>query len=382
MLRRVLPALLAGTAALALSTPATAASAVSFQVLGEVPVPGGLTFDGATFGGLSGVDYDTASGTWRAISNDGSNHGPARFYDLNLGTTGTALQAKVSANSASSCVSGGQVDLLRADGTQYPPTASAGADTVAPEAIRYDPTTKNVFWANQGVNNSSLSVDPAVRESGATDGKIVTQLTVPTSQKSAGGVSGIRDGEGMSGFTFAPNGLLGVSTVAGPLVQDGPNPTATAGAYTRITGQSRLFGFAISWQYAYPLDALPLTDANGNGTNLVSDILSIDTTHYLVMETATAPGKGYSVRVYEVDDSSATSVRDVPALAGKTFTPVTKTLLLDMSTLNLQGGVANFSGLTWGPTLSNGDRSLVFVSDNGFNSQTPTQVLALDVHGI
>jgi hypothetical protein len=114
----------------------------------------------------------------------------------------------------------------------------------------------------------------------------------------------------------------------------------------------------------------------------VSDILSVDATHFLVMETATAPGKGYSVRVYEVDDSNATSVRDVPALAGQTFTPVTKTLLLDMSTLNLPGGVANFSGLTWGPTLSNGDRSLVLVSDNGFNSHTPTEVLALDAHGI
>lgn len=390
MLRRVVPALVVGAAAVLVASPAMAATGVSqnavsntvgFQVLGEAAVPGGLTFDGATFGGLSGVDYDQASGTWRAITDDGSNHGPARFYYLNLGTTGSALKANVS-SSASSNISGGQVTLLRADGTPYPPSATAGTDTVEPEAIRYDPTTQNVFWANEGVNDSTVSVDPSVRESNATTGQFASQLTVSTPLVSTGGTTGIRDGEGLSGFTFANNGILGVSTVAGPLAQDGANPTATTGAYTRITGESRSFGFHVIWQYAYPLDALPLTDASGNGTNQVSDILSVDSTHYLVLETATAPGEGYNVRLYEVNTAGATNVAGKASLAGQTFTPVTKTLLLNFSSLNLPCGVANFSGLTWGPTLSNGDKSLVLVSDNGFDSKTPTRVLALDVSGL
>lgn len=381
MLRRVLPALVAGAAAVVLATPATAATGPTFQVIGEVGVPN-LTFGGSTFGGLSGVDYDPASGTWRAISDDGSNHGPARFYYLNLGSTGSALKADVQSSGTSSTIGAGQVTLKRADGTPYPPTATAGADTVQPEGIRYDPQTQNVFWPNAGVNNGSLSVDPGVRESSASTGQIATQLPVPVSQHSTGGTSGIRDGEGPSGFAFANNGAIGVSTLAGPLVQDGPNPTSTAGAYTRFTGYSRLFNFAIAFQYAYQLDALPLTDQNGNGTNVVSDILSIDTNHFIVMETATAPGKGYDVRLYEVDDTNATNVNRVTTLNGATFTPLTKTLLLDLSTLNLSGGVANFSGLTWGPTLPNGDRSLVLVSDNGFDPHTPTKVLALDVNGI
>lgn len=385
MLRRFVPALVAGATAVLLASPAMAATpaTVGFQVLGEVSVPGGLTINGATFGGLSGVDYDPASGTWRAISEDGSNHGPARFYYLNLGSTGSALKTNVATRAAAaSTVSAGQVTLLRADGTPYPPTATAGADTVAPEAIRYDPTTQNVFWANAGVNDSTLSVDPAVQESNATTGQFASALTVSTPLRSTSGTTGVRDGEGLSGFTFANNGIIGVSTVAGPLVQDGANPTATTGADTRITGQSRSFGFHVIWQYAYPLDALPLTDANGNGTNVVSDILSVDATHYVVMETATAPGKGYDVRLYEVDTAGATNVAGKAALAGQTFTPVTKTLLTDLKSLNLPCGVANFAGLTWGPTLANGDRSLVLVSDNGFDAHTATSVLALDVSGI
>ena len=65
------------------------------------------------------------------------------------------------------------------------------------------------------------------------------------------------------------------------------------------------------------------------------------------------------------------------ALAGQTFTPVTRTLLTDLSSLNLPCGVADFAGLTWGPTLANGDRSLVLVSDNGFDAHTATRVLAV-----
>ncbi|HEY3607839.1 MAG TPA: esterase-like activity of phytase family protein [Pseudonocardiaceae bacterium] len=389
MLRRVVPAVLTGAALVLGALPAQAASApaagsVGFQLLGDLPVPGSLSFNGVPFGGLSGIDYDAANNTWRAISSDSSDHGPARFYFLNLGTSGAQLGTNVSSSASTAAtaqgISAGQVTLLRADGTPYPPSATAGADTVQPEAIRFDPTTGDVFWANEGVHNSTLTENPAVRES-TTDGHFVKQLPGAT-QEAGSATTGIRDGEGLTGLTFSSNGLLAVATLGGPLLQDGPNPTATSGAVTRIMGHSRILGGLPLVQFAYPLSALPLTDANGNGTNIVSDILAVDTTHYLVLETATAPGKGNSVRLYEIDTTGATNVTTVKSLSGATFTPVSKTLLLDFATLHLSGGVANYSGLTFGPTLSNGDRSLVLVSDNGFSASVATHILALDVHGI
>ncbi len=380
MLRRVVPAVLTGAALVLGALPAQAAPAagsVGFQLLGDLPVPGSLSFNGVPFGGLSGVDYDAASNTWRAISSDSSDHGPARFYTLNLGSSGAQLKTSVS---SSVRISAGQVTLLRADGTPYPPSATAGTDTVKPEAIRFDPTTGDVFWANEGVNNSTLTENPAVRES-TTDGHLVKQLPGAT-QEAGTATTGIRDGEGLTGLTFSTNGLLAVATLGGPLLQDGPDPTATSGAVTRIMGHSRILNGLPLVQFAYPLSALPLTDASGNGTNIVSDILAVDTTHYLVLETATAPGKGNSVRLYEIDTTGATNVTTVKSLSGATFTPVSKTLLLDFATLHLSGGVANYSGLTFGPMLANGDRSLVLVSDNGFSASVATHVLALDVHGI
>ena len=265
------------------------------------------------------------------------------------------------------------------DGPNHKVSATAGQDTVHPEGIAYDPTTGNVFWADEGANNTLLAIDPTVREAG-TDGSYVATLPVSGALHSTG-TSGIRDGEGLSGVAFSSNGQVAVSTVAGPLLQDGPNPTATTGGYARIVLQNRLLGFRPLAQYAYPLDALPLTDANGNGTNEIADILPVDTTHYLVLEHGTAAGKGNSVRLYEIDTTNATNVTTLTSLAGATFTPVSKTLLVDFATLHL-GNVANFSGLTWGPTLPNGEKTLVLVSDNNFDSHTSTQFLALAVSGL
>ena len=382
MRRRILPLLVAGSAAVLCSVPAVAAAdtttGFTARPIGEISIPGGLTVNGSTFGGLSGIDYDASTGTWRAISEDASDHGPARFYYLNLGTSSSTMKTAMSAAQHSpSAISAGVVALQRADGTDYPPSATAGQDTVHPEDIRYDPATQNVFWADSGENNATLNIGPTLRESTPAGG-FVADLATPSRLQNTGAGTGIRDGEGLSGLTFSSNGLLAVSTVAGPLQQDGANPTATTGAYTRIVAQSRTLGWRSIAQYAYPLDALPLTDASGNGSNEVAGILAVDATHYLVLERATAPGAGNSVRLYEADITNATNVTAVSALAGATFTPAAKTLLLDLSTLHL-GCVPNFSGLTWGPTLANGDRSLILVSDNGFDTGTPTTFLALDV---
>ena len=363
MLTRLVPALAVAAVAVPLAlagaaqaapdqaAPAQAAPAggLGFRVLSEALIPG-LKLNGTTFGGLSGVDYDAADNTWRAISEDRSDHGPARFYSLSLGVSTSAMSASVNA---------GTVALLRKDGTTYPPSATAGTDTVQPQAIRYDATTKNVFWAEAGENTSTLAVDPSLRESSAT-GQFVAQLPASNRLKSTG-TAGIQPGRGLSGLTFSTNNALAVSTVAGPLVQDGAG-------FTRITAQSRALSWNIVWQYTYPLDVL--------AGDQVVDILAVDTTHYFVLERA----DGDNVRLYEIDVTGATNVAGVQTLSGATFTPVSKKPVLDFASLRLCRPAA-FSGLTWGPALNNGERTLVFVSDNGFDRRTDTEILALAVSG-
>jgi hypothetical protein len=43
------------------------------------------------------------------------------------------------------------------------------------------------------------------------------------------------------------------------------------------------------------------------------------------------------------------------------------------------GYVDNIEGISWGPKLANGHRSLILVSDNNFNPDQRTQFLAFEV---
>ena len=93
---------------------------------------------------------------------------------------------------------------------------------------------------------------------------------------------------------------------------------------------------------------------------------------------------GNQVRLYEVNVSAASDVLNTAALAGATYTPVTKRLVLDFETLKARlGGIANLEGMTFGPKLANGRDLLVVVADDNFPTADSVtdrnQVLAFEV---
>ena len=57
--------------------------------------------------------------------------------------------------------------------------------------------------------------------------------------------------------------------------------------------------------------------------------------------------------------------------------PITKKLLLDMTSLNRF--IDNIEGVTFGPTLPNGHRSLIFVADDNFANYQKQQFLLFEV---
>ena len=84
------------------------------------------------------------------------------------------------------------------------------------------------------------------------------------------------------------------------------------------------------------------------------------------------------VRVYEMETQGATDIASIPALAGAAYVPARKRLLLDLERIGL-ARVDNIEGISWGPRLANGRRSLVMISDDNFNAQQVTQILAFEV---
>ena len=66
------------------------------------------------------------------------------------------------------------------------------------------------------------------------------------------------------------------------------------------------------------------------------------------------------------------SIEQLPADLGD-LQPIQKQPLLDLSELGIE--VKNLEGMTFGPNFADGSRSLILMSDNGFDRNEPSQFL-------
>ena len=366
----LLVACLIATAGSASADPATLRS---LRFLGATTMPNDAMVDGTLVGGLSGLDYNPATDTWAIISDDKSDKAPARFYlgriDLTDGTPKVTLDHAVV--------------LQQADGNPYP-NAKTGGEVPDPESIRFDPAGAVLWWSTEA--DRKLGVSPFVRKTGL-DGTFKADLALPPMFKIGKDPErGPRSNLGFEGLSFTPRQdalWLGMESA---LIEDGPIPTTAAGTVSRFTKfdkSGRLLA-----QYAYPVDPIQAVPKGKNADNGVSEILALDDNRLLVLERSGVEGADgvwtLYIRIYEADVGKATDVAEVPALAGARFAPMTKHLVLDLSKLPELGSAAlpkidNIEGMSFGPDLPNGHRSLVLVSDNNFNPDQITQFLAFEV---
>lgn len=348
-------ALLVAVLLTAVTAPvATANPAPRVELIGETTLPHAMRFEGTTVGGLSGIDHDPATGDYLLISDDRSQEQPARTY------TGRFDGGEFHLT--------GTHPLLRPDGSTYPP------GSVDPEDVRHDPWSGRAWWTSEGERDERL-IDPTIRSAGA-DGRYTGGVPVADNLRMAP-ETGPEQNESLEGLTFAAGGSLLVTAMEGPLVQDGESPTTEHGALSRLTVQDR--SGRVLGQHAYPLDPVfaesPTGDAGDNG---ISAILSDERGGYLVVERSYVSGVGNSIRIYRADPRGATDVQHVDSLADAKVRPVRKRLLVDLSDFDL-GTVDNIEGITRGPRLPDGRRTLVLVSDDNFSEAQTTQLITLAV---
>ncbi|HEY1151115.1 MAG TPA: esterase-like activity of phytase family protein [Pseudoduganella sp.] len=360
--------LLAGCAALP-GAPTAEYSVAGLRFIGEQRIPLRLEFEGTTAGGFSGIDYDPASQTWFIESDDRSNINPARFYTAKL---------DYDAHSFRSVTLTGVRFFRQADGSVYPGPAKGG-DVPDIETIRVDPLDGSIWYASEG--DRRFGLNPWLRHA-TREGGFVGEMPLPENFKVwKDAQKGSRNNLSLEGLSFAPDGQSLWLSLEAPLYEDGPEPTPSQGAVTRITRFAR--DGRVLGQYAYEIDAIPAAPAPGKAAdNGVSEILAVNSHEVLVLERAAVQGadglyKNY-IRVYAMDTDGASDVRDIPALAGVKFTPARKRLVLDLNTLGLPA-LDNIEGISWGPVLENGRRSLVLISDDNFGAKQVTQLLVFEV---
>ena len=191
---------------------------------------------------------------------------------------------------------------------------------------------------------------------------------------------GPRRNEVLEGITFADNYKTLYANIEAPLYEDGPRAGLTENkAFIRI------YKFDIESkkniaQYAYKLEpvAYPAKPDTAFKINGVSEILSLGNNKLLVMERSFSTGLlPCTIKLFIADLNGATDIRTVTLKDNQSFTPARKSLLLNMDDLGIY--IDNIEGVTFGPLLPNGHKTLLFVADNNFTVLQKAQVLLFEV---
>lgn len=378
--------------AAAVSAPAHAAGPFAMTYLGQQIVPSATQYSGTTVGGLSGIDFDSASGHYFAISDDRSSINPARFYELSLDLS----KFQRSATPGMSGVNFNAVTTI-----QKPGGGSFAASTVDPEGLRFNQATGSFYWSNEGQRSVAGFQAPTVREMKA-DGSYIRDFAVPTRYLPAGSAAGTTAGDrgiynnlAFESLTLSTDGKTLYTATENALTQDGPTATLTNGSPARLLSFDVATG-ASGAEYVYEVEkvVLPPNPPGGFATNGLTDLLAIGDRQFIAIERSFAVGAitpgtpvtGNTIRLYQLDARNATDVSGLDSIAGLVnVQAVQKTLLLDLSDLKNTDGSSlaldNIEGLTWGPTV-NGRQTLLLVSDNNFSGTQFTQFVALGVAAV
>ncbi len=350
-------------------------AASSLKLLSVYEIPYDFLYKSTTVGGLSGIDYDPAKNQYYLICDDRSSINPARFYTAKI-----ALGEKGIDSVSFTAVTA----LLQPNGQPFPDYKLAPRLAPDPEAMRLNARESLLVWTSEGERVVSKSdtvlQDPAINAIGL-NGLPKYSFYLPPNIHMQATPKGPRRNGVFEGLAFDREGRSMFVSMEEPLYDDGPRA-----GLGDTTGWIRIIRYDVASrkpvaQYAYRIDAVAHAPEPPGAfiVNGVPDILFLDNTHLLVTERSYSTGHpGCTIKLYVADLRQATDVSNIASLQGRQpFRPLTKTLLLNLDSLHIY--TDNIEGATFGPTLPNGHRSLVFVSDNNFEEKEKTQFFLFEV---
>jgi hypothetical protein len=370
-------AILAIVAPVASQPPDDRAKTVTdVEFLGEVVIPTGTIVAGTEVGGLSSITYDERRDVYYVLSDDQGNRptgDPVRYYTASIDLDDGRFDP-------GDLTLTGTTTLLDDDGERFAP---GGLD---PEGLALA-NPGSLYATSEGNILADPIIDPFIRRYNLR-GRVTAELPIPDYYLPDGADRGVRFNLGFESLNPTPHGREMVTAGEGALLQDGPASTFDNGSLARIL----IYDLARRLPEAeYVYEVAPWAEPSAIfGVNGIVEILPIDSAGtMLVMERSFSVGgilgggTGNVVVLNEISTEGATDVLGVDALyqggVPIPFTPVAQRPVFAFDDLGIP--IDNIEGMTFGPTLPDGRRTLVIVSDNNFNAGQFTQfmVLALEL---
>lgn len=322
---------------------------------GQAMLPSGYEFAGQRVGGLSGIDYRPRQKDFLLISDDRGAHGGARVYRARLrldrnATVGIRIEEAFT--------------LRQADGSRFVQEGEKGAGTDA-EAVRAVGTDR-IYWANEakGGDTQAPQIFAARLPGGASVPLALPAHLTPGGEPPAGP----RDNRSFEGLSVDRDGSLWLGLEA-PLIQEGDPPSLAMGSWTRIVRLNG--GEASGHDYLYPLEPIARQLPGRLADNGLSELIALPGPAFLVLERSGSQQQDgrfeYVTRIFCARSGGAADARVIR---------LDKKLVAELNRLG-PFDHANFEGMTFGPRLPDGRRSLILVADNDFRDERPTLIAVL-----
>jgi len=356
-----------------LKSTATAPSP-KLKLINTIEIPFNQEFKNTLVGGLSGIDYDAKNELYYILCDDRSESNLTRFYTAKIHLASDTIQSINFEN---------VVTLKNEKGEAYGNWAKTPATSIDPEDIRYYPKEKNIIWCSEGArvltNQPILLQNPAIITT-SIKGDFINNYQIPSNLITQKENKGPRNNGALEGISFDKKYRILYTALESPLFEDGSEATTAKGGLVRLY-QYDVKSRTNTAQYAYLLDAIAHSPKpeNGFAINGISAIQFYDKNQLLIVERSYSVGKqACTIKVYLCDLAQATDVKNMASLQNQNYTLATKKLILNMDDLGVF--VDNIEGITFGPKLSNGKQSLLFVTDNNFSIIQKTQILLFEVN--
>ena len=337
--------------------------------IGDQNFTTGDKFQETEIGGLSGIVYDKKAKKLLAISDDKSKVNETRFYEFDIIMSEKSFQVKPT----------GVVKLKDNNGKFF---KLGKADFEGITLFNND-----ILVSSEGPYRALLPATPEFyrfsRSGEFKEMLPIPEKFLPPKKNQTQKLSGSRDNKSFETLSTSIDGKTVYLGSEEALFQDGDMTTISYASTVRIVQYQNL---KPSKEFAYKLEkieAIKSADLSPPDTGLV-DIAAIDDKIFYTLERSYIPFSNKNIiRIYKCTiNELTTDISKIGSLKNADYSSVHKELVADLDNYLVKMSpqeLDNVEGITLGPTLPNGNRSLIVVSDNNFGKGQRTLFMAFEI---